>query len=143
MIRRKGNVLNLAGVSLPEVLIALVVLAFITMSVSGMFFSTAKMEKKDQAITEASHVAVTRLEAIKQRVKSADDFNNLISISYFDLPDNYAFVYAVDVEEITTSVKYVGVTVYHRNLKEDDPEPDVSQPALGRVVKMGTYIRKP
>lgn len=143
MKRLRNFISGIRGVSLPEVLIALVVLSFITMSVSGMFFSTAKMEKKDQAITEASHVAIARLESIKMRIKNSDDFNNLVSISYFELPDNYAFVYGVDVESITSSVKYVGVSVYVRNTSKTNPEPDVSLPMLGKVIKMGTYISRP
>lgn len=131
------------GVTLPEVMIALVVLMFITMSVSGMFFNAAQMEKKDAAITEAGHVAITRMEATKQRITSTDDFNNLVTTTYFDLPDNVSFVYDVDVNTISTSVKQVSIRVYYRDPGTTAPAPDVSKPNLGRIVQLGTYITRP
>jgi len=132
------------GASMVEVLIALTVLAFVTIAVTGMFYMSAKMEKKDQDLTEASHVAVACLEMVKQGVTDSTTFDNLVSTTYYALPDGHPnYCYDVDVEVLSTSMKYVAINIYYKNQDKVVPEPDITRPNLGRICRIGTLIRKP
>ena len=65
------------GATLLEVIFALVILLFMTTVLSGMFFYTARMENKNQALGDASHESATRLESIKKGIVTNQDFHLL------------------------------------------------------------------
>ena len=132
------------GMTLIEVTVSFFVILVVGVAVSGIFAYNARMEKRDYAMTEADHLAVFLLENIDSEVDTSNEFNNLKSTDYLLFSDiDKPYIYKVDVDEVTPYLKYVGVSIYHRDIKQTEPLPDTSTPKGGRVLKMGTYVSRP
>ena len=133
------------GMSLAEVLIALSILALMMTAITGTFMYTTRMNTREQAITHAVQLSTMVLEEKKQLVVDGSEFDSLKSTSYavYVTEDNlYAnYVYDIEVDQVSVSLKYVGVTVYYR--KANDLSPDLSRPNMGKITTIGTYLLKP
>ncbi|MCE1248948.1 MAG: hypothetical protein LWY06_20110, partial [Firmicutes bacterium] len=100
-------------------------------------------EKKSIDYTQASNYAATRLETIKKNTTTADDFNNIQSVSYMTLDNTNMFIYDIDVDSASTSLKQIGITIYYSNGNTTNPAPDSSKPNNGKILRLGTYLIKP
>ncbi len=131
------------GFTLTEAVVSFFILFVVGIAIFGLFSYTTQVEKKDQALTEANHLAVSLLETIDSEVKNTQDYQKLDTTDYNFLHNSQSFVYKVDVEEVNSAMKYLGVSIFHRNSDSVDPLPDFSRPENGRVIRMGTFISRP
>jgi Na+/alanine symporter len=135
------------GATLVEVMIALSIVLFMTSSIAGIFYYSAKLSKQDTAYNEASNLAETNLEIIKSKIVTSVDFGNLKSDTTYQLADSTGtelkYIYNYEVRTISLTVKCITVTIYHRNMTSTSLAPDLKKPNNGRILKMGTIIIRP
>jgi hypothetical protein len=111
--------------------------------ISGLFVNSTVLEKTDQAIVIATQSAESYLEELKGTITTTDEFNNLNSRIYAQIPGDVRFIYNVDVRTDAPSLKYVGIAVFYEDQAKAGLQPDTKKPNNGRITKIGTYIPKP
>jgi Tfp pilus assembly protein PilV len=137
------NRIDNRGMSLVEIMVALTILLVVIIAIVSMFFHASMMSKQEQALTRATQLAVSQIEFIKQNIVSGRDFDDLENSKEFFFSKDPDYVYEIEIDTISASLKYIGVTVYYNSGNKTNPEPNHSMPNLGKITTMGTFINRP
>jgi|GEM_PF-6423831 len=132
-----------SGMSLMEVVVSLVIFAIAAFIILNLITYSARMSVQVQKRTVATAIAEGIMEATKANIITANDFNVLMSTGFQPVQASSEFIYDIDVASVSQSVKYLGVSVYYRNKKNANPQPDKSHGTSGRILKLGTYVITP
>ncbi|MCE1247093.1 MAG: prepilin-type N-terminal cleavage/methylation domain-containing protein [Firmicutes bacterium] len=131
------------GMTLIEVLFALMLLTLMIMVLSGLVMQAMKAEQQEGSYTAGTLIAETVIEQLKTSIVKVDDFNNLASTDYKYVTDFDNYIYKVDVTSLTTSVDLVRVTVYFRDFSKTYASPDTRKVNGGKIMTLGTNINRP
>ena len=131
------------GISLPEVLIAIAVLAFTTIAIAGALMSSMDLNVKDREMTQATNQAQAVLEEIRNNASDTKTFETLASIPYTFVAGNPKLIYSAQVSTVQTSMKKVSVSVYYTDEKQASPTPDLSRPNGGKIIQLSCLIIRP
>jgi prepilin-type N-terminal cleavage/methylation domain-containing protein len=131
------------GMTLIEVMFALMLLTLMIVVLSGLVLQASKAEQQEGSFTAGTLIAQSVLEQIKSSIIKVDDFNKLDSTDYKYVTDFENYIYKVDVTPMTTSVNLVRVTVYFRDFSKTYPSPDTRKINGGKIMTLGTNISRP
>jgi type II secretory pathway pseudopilin PulG len=134
------------GFTFAEIIIALLILGFVTTSILGIFLQSMNVEAKDRTKTEVSLIASCYMEELKKGLISGSDFDLLQSSGFKNLPENSDYVYEVRVSTVspsTSSIKQVTIAFYYKDSDNPTPGPDFGKPMAGRIYQLGTLILRP
>lgn len=130
------------GFSLFELMFAIGLLAVTVFALTTLMGTAVKVNAQDAAYTLGTQEAQRELERIKTSVRTANDFLALSSAPKAFVSYDNRFIYEVTVEEDTSSLKYVAVTVYRSKTAGSNPA-GAEESAGDKVIKIGTYMMRP